>query len=183
MNRMGGVAAWREGEMRKRARMEEWRREDERAAERAIEREGDVESSEEEDEEEEDVQDGEEDEEDGVRKTQEEKRREKQERREQRAAMRAVREEAKEARKEAMENAKFERENDGYDAEEREAARQADREKGLIGNDDDVCFPIRGVTGGADKMQAYTMSMMLSQLNVELDVIRYDKDQERWLDD
>lgn len=133
MNRMGGVAAWRAGEMKKRQRMEDWRREDEEAAERDLDRKAEILSSDDDDDEE-----GDEDEGNVVPKTEEEKKLEKEGRRAQRAAMRVARDEAKLARKEAMENAKFERENDGFAAEEREAARKADREKGLIGNDDDV---------------------------------------------
>jgi len=145
---MGGVSAWREGEMKKRGRAEEWAREDRERAER----EEDVISSDndDDDEDEDDEDDEDEDAEDGksnhkpTKLTPTQKARAKAEQKALRAASRALRLEALEARKEARALAKAEMadENEEFEAQGREAAKKADLDKGLIGGDDDVRFVI-----------------------------------------
>jgi len=139
VNRMGGVSAWREGEMQRRERVEEWAREDRERAER----EEDVISSDDEDSEDDDDDEEEEDNEaSSAKRTPAQKARLKAERKANRAASRASRLEARDARREARAIVKAEMadENEEVEAQGRAAATEADLEKGLIGRDDDVCF-------------------------------------------
>jgi len=141
MNRLGGVSAWREGERQKKERMEEWRRDDERIEEERVLSELDRElvgqigggGTGESDDDDRDSGDDK-----GGRK-----RARKSERKAEEAELKAAREEMVAARTEARAIARAEREEDGYEAEQKREEEEMDRARGLVGDDNDVSTPTR----------------------------------------
>ena len=71
-----------------------------------------------------------------------------------------------------------------YGIDEETENEKSQREKGVgdtgeMPGQEDVCLPFPRLYS-ADILQEFTMAMMLRTLNVDLDIIGYDREEQRW---